>query len=177
MGDQRAPGWWGTPHTELMRRYRHRLMVIYALGLTPPLGRLVAHGGSKLGVDLEVTEDLRRYHEETEQLLHDILRRNGCRIVDAEMRRQDGTRYGDPFFSSAHFVGTCRMADSQRHGVVDRHGEAFAYPGLYVTDGAAIPSSLAVNSSQTILANAERIAAEIVRRYVTDSVTPMVAVH
>lgn len=176
-GDQGAPGWWGTPHTELMRRYRHRLMVIYALGLTPPLGRLVPHGGSSLGVDLEVTDDLRRYHEETEHLLHDILRRNGCRIVDAEMRRQDGTRYGDPFFSSAHFVGTCRMADSQRHGVVDRHGEAFAYPGLYVTDGAAIPSSLAVNSSQTILANAERIAAEIVRRYVTEPMAPMVAVH
>jgi choline dehydrogenase-like flavoprotein len=176
-GDEREPAWWGTAHTELMRRYRHRLMVIYALGMTAPLGRLTAHGGSSLRVDLEVTDDLRRYHEETLHLLHDILRRNGCRIVDADMRRQDGTRYGDPFFSSAHFVGTCRMADSERRGVVDRHGEAFAYPGLYVTDGAAIPSSLAVNTSQTILANAERIAAEIVRRYASEPLAPMVAVH
>jgi choline dehydrogenase-like flavoprotein len=41
----------------------------------------------------------------------------------------------------------------------------FGYPGLCVTDGAAIPSSLAVNTSLTILANAERSAAGIVERY------------
>ncbi len=174
-GDPREPGWWGTAHTELMKLYRHRLVVIYALGMTPPLGRLTSRSGADVGVDLEVTDDLRRYHEETLSLLHDILRRNGCRVVDAEMRRQDGTSYGDPFFSTAHFVGTCRMADSKSHGVVDRHGEAFDYPGLYVTDGASIPSSLAVNTSQTILANAERIAAGIVRRYLSEPLAPAVA--
>ena len=44
-------------------------------------------------------------------------------------------------------------------------GEVFGYPGLFITDGAAIPSSLAVNTSLTILANAERIAAGILGRY------------
>jgi cholesterol oxidase len=44
-------------------------------------------------------------------------------------------------------------------------GEVFGHPGLYVTDGAAIPGSLAVNPSLTILANAERIAAGIVERH------------
>jgi choline dehydrogenase-like flavoprotein len=177
-GDRREPGWWGTPHTELMRLYRRRLMVIYALGMTAPLGRLTPRAGGAnagLAVDLDVTDDLRRYHEETLRLLHDIMRRNGCRVVEAEMRRQDGTMYGDPYFSTAHFVGTCRMAESPRGGVVDRHGEAFAYPGLYVTDGAAIPSSLAVNTSQTILANAERIAAGMVRRYVPAAPAALVA--
>ena len=38
------------------------------------------------------------------------------------------------------------------------------YPGLYITDGSAIPSSLAVNTSLTILANAERIAAAMLSR-------------
>jgi cholesterol oxidase len=49
--------------------------------------------------------------------------------------------------------------------VTDANGEVFDHPGLYVSDGAAIPSSLAVNTSLTILANAERVAAGILRRY------------
>ncbi len=57
------------------------------------------------------------------------------------------------------------MADAKDRGVVNARGEVFEYPGLYVTDGAAIPSSLAVNTSLTILANAERIAAGIVEWY------------
>jgi len=57
------------------------------------------------------------------------------------------------------------MADSKEQGVVDASGEVFGYPGLYVSDGAAIPSSLAVNTSLTILANAERIAAGLIDRY------------
>ena len=56
------------------------------------------------------------------------------------------------------------MADDPAHGVVDAGGEVFGHPGIYVVDGAAIPSSLAVNTSLTILANAERIADRIVRR-------------
>jgi cholesterol oxidase len=57
------------------------------------------------------------------------------------------------------------MADSKEHGVVDASGEVFDYPGLYVSDGSAIPSSLAVNTSLTILANAERIAVGLIARY------------
>jgi len=41
----------------------------------------------------------------------------------------------------------------------------FDYPGLYVSDGSGIPSSLAVNTSLTILANAERVAAGLIERY------------
>lgn len=49
--------------------------------------------------------------------------------------------------------------------MTDATGEVFDYPGMYVTDGAAIPSSLAVNTSITILANAERAAWGILQRY------------
>jgi choline dehydrogenase-like flavoprotein len=174
-GDPRHPAWWGSDHTELMRLYRRRVMVLYALGMTPPLGRVSLGAGGGLEVGLDVTDDLRRYHRQAHDLLHDILRRNGCRIVETDMRRTDGSLYDEPFFSSAHCVGSARMADSRRQGVVDRFGEAFDYPGLFVTDGAAIPSSLAVNTSQTILANAERIAAEMVRRYLTAPAPPVIA--
>lgn len=77
----------------------------------------------------------------------------------------EATRLPELSFSTTHQVGSARMADDPSRGVVDRHGEAFRCPGLYVADGAAIPSSLAVSSSLTILANAERIAAGIADRY------------
>ncbi len=57
------------------------------------------------------------------------------------------------------------MSDSRDTGVVDARGEMFGYPGLYIADGAAIPSSLAVNPYLTILANAERVAESLCRRY------------
>ena len=57
------------------------------------------------------------------------------------------------------------MADSKNNGVVDAFGEVFDYPGIFITDGAAIPTSLAVNSSLTILANAERVAHYLVEKF------------
>jgi cholesterol oxidase len=146
----------------LMRR---RMIVLLALGMTPPLGRLVHRGAGRLEVELPMSEDLRRYHDDTLELLHSIMRRNGCRVVDAELVHGDGQPYHDVGFSSAHHVGSCRMADTRSRGVVDPGGEVFGHPGLYVSDGAAIPGSLAVNTSLTILANAERIAGLIARRY------------
>ncbi len=164
-GDNRQGAWWSEPNDELMRLMRHRMIVMLALGMTPPLGRLVHRGGHRVEVELPLSEELRRYHHETLELLHSIMRRNGCRVVEAEMVKGDGQPHRDVFFSSAHHVGSCRMADTRARGVVDAGGEVFGYPGLYVSDGAAIPSSLAVNTSLTILANAERIAGGIARRY------------
>ena len=57
-----------------------------------------------------------------------------------------------------HPLGGCRMADDAQHGVVDHKGEVFAYPGLYVADGAIIPKAIGLNPSRTIAALAERIA-------------------
>jgi enediyne biosynthesis protein E9 len=164
-GDGREPAWWGEANVDLMRLMRHRMMVVIALGLTPPAGRLVARENGRVDVQLPLTDELRRYHREIEGLLHGIMRGNGCRVIETELRKGDGRTHRDVFFSSAHHVGSARMATSRARGVVDPSGEVFDYPGLYIADGAAIPSSLAVNTSLTILANAERIAAGIASRY------------
>ena len=164
-GDPREPSWWGQANMDLMKQMPHRMMVLFALGMTPPMGRLLLGRGGRIDVQMPLTDDLRRYHDETLAVIHSIMTRNGCTIVDAQMRESDGRPHRDVYFSSTHHVGSCRMATSKDRGVVDSSGEVFEYPGLYVSDGAAIPSSLAVNTSLTILANAERIAAGIVRRH------------
>ena len=163
-GEQRQPDWWGAANVELMQLCRRRLVALYSMGLTPPCARVSLGPDGAPMLDLEVNRDLAAYHTRTEDLLQSILLRNGCRLVDVEFVDRGGAPREPLGFSTAHQVGSCRMADSKAHGVVDTAGQAFDYPGLYISDGAAIPSSLAVNTSLTILANAERIAAGIISR-------------
>ena len=56
---------------------------------------------------------------------------------------------------TAHPLGGCAIGESDADGVVNHRGEVWNYPGLYVTDGAAVPSALSVTPSLTIAALAE----------------------
>jgi cholesterol oxidase len=124
---------------------------------------LVGHRNFELSLELDGR--LRRYYHDTKALLHSIMLRNGCALVDAEFINGEGSPYEEIHFSTAHQVGSCRMAESKGYGVCNGSGEVFGYPGMYVSDGAAIPSSLAVNTALTILANAERTASVLLARY------------
>lgn len=163
-GDTRRPDFWGDANVELMRQLRHRVIILDAFGLTPPDATL-AMVGDETRVSLPLTDRIRAYHAETKRVLESILVRNGCRVIDTDFLDASFLPHGDIGFSTAHQVGSCRMADTKQRGVVDANGEVFGYPGMYVSDGAAIPSALAVNTSLTILANAERIAAGLLARY------------
>lgn len=59
------------------------------------------------------------------------------------------------YLVTPHPLGGCAMADSPDDGVVDRKGEVFGHPRLYVIDGAIIPTALGVNPSRTIASLAE----------------------
>jgi len=62
---------------------------------------------------------------------------------------------------TAHPLGGCPMSDDPATGAVNEYGEAWGYPGLYVSDGSIIPTALSVNPSATISALSERIAEHI----------------
>jgi hypothetical protein len=64
---------------------------------------------------------------------------------------------------TAHPLGGCPMGDDYTHGAVDQYGRLFSgdgsiHEGLFVADGAILPSALGVNPFLTISALAERIA-------------------
>jgi cholesterol oxidase len=76
-----------------------------------------------------------------------------------------GRRLPNPFWSllrnlvTLHPLGGCAMGDTRETGVVDHLGRVIGHPGLFVADGAIVPTSTIRNPSHTIAALAERIAA------------------
>ncbi len=168
--EKRNPTHWGEANVELMKLYRRRMIVLYALGLTPPSAEIREVSQNNFKPYLGIDNKLSSYYQRVKALLQAILVKNGCKIIHAQAINREGEEYEDIHFSTSHMVGSCRMAESKREGVVDAYGEVFSYPGLYVTDGAAIPSSLAVNSSLTILANAERIAHQLTKWYIKSDI-------
>jgi len=56
---------------------------------------------------------------------------------------------------TAHILGGARMAETPAQGVVGPDCRVFGHPGLWVVDGAVIPTNLGANPSLTITAVAE----------------------
>lgn len=65
---------------------------------------------------------------------------------------------------TVHPLGGAAMADTPRDGVVDRRGEVFGHPGLFVVDGAMMPGPIGSNPSLTIAAMAELCSERIIER-------------
>jgi len=65
---------------------------------------------------------------------------------------------------SAHPLSTCRMGDDPAISALDAQHELRGHPGIFVTDGSAVPTSLCVNPSLTIAALAERVSALLLQR-------------
>jgi len=59
---------------------------------------------------------------------------------------------------STHVQGSCRMGDDPARSVVDRNGESHEVKRLFVGDASAVPRTLSVNPSLTIMALATRLA-------------------
>jgi choline dehydrogenase-like flavoprotein len=57
-----------------------------------------------------------------------------------------------------HPLGSARMANDPRRGVVDPSGQAYELPGLYIADGSVLPTSIGVNSQVPVMTVATRIA-------------------
>jgi choline dehydrogenase-like flavoprotein len=75
--------------------------------------------------------------------------------------RRATIRAWDLDLSAYHPLGTARMGTDPAHSVIGPDHEMHDTAGLYVVDGAAVPTSLGVNPQITIMALATRAAEKI----------------
>lgn len=66
---------------------------------------------------------------------------------------------------TVHPLGGCPMGQTPAEGVVNAHGEAFHYPGLYVADGSVMPGPTGPNPSLTIAALADRFSDHLIAHW------------
>lgn len=66
---------------------------------------------------------------------------------------------------TVHSLGGCHLSESPQTGVVSLHGEVHNYPGLFISDGSVIPSSIGFHPAMTISAISEYIAEAVLNSY------------
>lgn len=80
----------------------------------------------------------------------------------ANLRRR-GMPLPETSWGSAHQMGTCRMAASEKKGVVDPTGKVWGTDGLYVADASVFPSASGVNPMVTNMAISDMISRGVAR--------------
>ena len=75
-----------------------------------------------------------------------------------EIWRAAGAKKTWTFQRNAHIIGTCVMGDDAGDAVVNKNGQSFDVPNLYICDNSIFPSALSVNPALTIMALALRTA-------------------
>ena len=135
--------------------YPHRVISTLAIGLVDGVGRITVNGDGLLELEMPMTDGLAAYIDRVAGVGRQIAEANGARLL-----RTAGSSFehGD-----AHPLGTCRIGDDDEHAPCTPFGELRGHPGLFCTDGSSIPGGTGVNPANTIAANAERIAAYIVK--------------
>ncbi len=133
--------------------------VFLAMGRDRALGRLELHPNTRrLRIIWDLGDNLPLYGAES-RLVADVVEKMGGKPGYNPLWE----RLHQPV--SVHNLGGCAMADDPAAGVTDGEGQVHGYPGLYVLDGAILPSSTGVNPSHTIAAVAERNIERVVRRW------------
>jgi choline dehydrogenase-like flavoprotein len=78
--------------------------------------------------------------------------------VMEDMHRAAGAAEAITIKREAHLIGGCRMAASEKEGVVDANLRSFAISNLFVVDGSVCPTQGSANPALTIMALAARAA-------------------
>ncbi|MFI6509015.1 FAD-dependent oxidoreductase [Streptosporangium sp. NPDC050855] len=163
-----GPGAWFGPHKkEMLKRWRSWLIIFEMVeddnegvfGPPPPTGNAVRISQQLLGrgtLRYRPSPTTLRAWEMADADVKDILERDGL----AEVAPWTGDLVGA---YTVHPLASCRIGDDPATSALDDRHELRGHPGIFVTDGSAVPGALTVNPAMTIAALAERAVPGIVR--------------
>ncbi|TDB72548.1 FAD-dependent oxidoreductase [Micromonospora sp. KC723] len=165
--DATGPTWFGAEKKELLRTWRSWLTVFTmseddnegVFGPPPERGN-----GTRLSQQMLARGPLRyrptpntlRGWAESDAAVRDILERDGLSRVMPWTNEVVGAY-------TVHPLASCRIGDDPATSALDDRHELRDHPGIFVTDGAAVPGALTVNPAMTIAALAERSVPGIVQ--------------
>lgn len=160
-------GWFGAQKKEMLRHWRSWLTIFImsednnegVFGPPPPTGNAVRISQQMLGrgnLSYRPTAETLRGWAEADAEVKDILERDGLATVRPWTNDVVGAY-------TVHPLSSCRIGDDPATSALDDRHELRGHPGIFVTDGSAVPGALTVNPALTIAALAERAVPAIVR--------------
>lgn len=162
-----GPSWFGAEKKELVRQWRSWLTVFSMVeddnegvfGPPPPSGNAARISQQMLGrgpIRYRPTANTLRGWAESDAVVKDILERDGLAKVMPWTNDVVGAY-------TVHPLASCRIGDDPGTSALDDRHELRNHPGIFVTDGSAVPGALTVNPALTISALAERAIPGIIR--------------
>ncbi|EGE40084.1 FAD-binding protein [Streptomyces sp. SID4928] len=165
--DAEGPSWFGVEKAEMVRRWRSWLTIFTMVeddnegvfGPPPPTGNAVRISQQMLGrgpISYRPTANTLRGWDESDAVVKEILERDGLARVMPWTNDVVGAY-------TVHPLASCRIGDDPHTSALDDRHELRGHPGIFVTDGSAVPGALTVNPALTISALAERAVPGIVQ--------------
>lgn len=155
-----GPAWFGPEKKEMLQQWNSWLTIFTmseddnegVFGPPPPSGNAVRISQQMLGqgnLEYKPTANTLRGWAESDAAVKEILERDGLAKVMPWTNEVVGAY-------TVHPLASCRIGDDPATSALDDRHELRNHPGIFVTDGSAIPCGLTVNPALTIAALAER---------------------
>jgi choline dehydrogenase-like flavoprotein len=165
--DASGPTWFGVEKKEMLRRWQSWLTIFImseddnegVFGQLPETGNAHRFSQQMLGhgpLSYHPTANTWRGWSLADADIKDILERDGLARVMPWTNDLVGAY-------TVHPLSSCRIGDDPATSALDERHELRNHPGIFVTDGSAVPCALTVNPASTIAALAERAMPGIVR--------------
>jgi choline dehydrogenase-like flavoprotein len=162
-----GPSWFGVGKKEMLRRWQSWLTIFTmseddnegVFGPPPETGNAHRFSQQMLGhgpLRYRPTANTWRGWGLADADVKDILERDGLARVMPWTNDLVGAY-------TVHPLASCRIGDDPATSALDDRHELRGHPGIFVTDGSAVPGALTVNPALTISALAERAMPGIVR--------------